>query len=89
MNTVDINFDEIQCSVGKVQRLSTPSYITCRTQCDATRWCWYWNGGNSAVKVWMLYEVQCCYVLEGIEFKTDSNHYEREVPLKGAATWQI
>jgi len=61
VSTVVIDFDKMQCSVGKVQRLSTPSYVTCRTQCDAARWCWYWNSGNSAVKVWMLYEVQCCY----------------------------
>jgi len=57
MNTVVINFDKMQCSAGRVRRLSTPSYVECRTLCDATRWCWYWNGGNSAVKVWMLYEV--------------------------------
>ena len=62
MSAVVIDFDKMQCSVGKVQRLSTPSYVTCRTQCDAARWCWYWNSGNSAAKVWMLYEVQCCYV---------------------------
>jgi hypothetical protein len=29
--------------MGAVQRLTTPSYVICRNETDATRWCWYWN----------------------------------------------
>ena len=69
---VAINFDEMQCSAGRVQRLSTPSYVTSRTECDATRWCWYWNSGNSAVKVWLPYEVcYCCFIGNNICQKTE------------------
>jgi len=57
MNRVNINFNKMECSAGKVQRLSAPSYVTCRTQYDATRWLWYWNCGDFGRKLWVQYEV--------------------------------
>jgi hypothetical protein len=53
-----INFNTMTCTVGDIQRLSTPSSVNCRNKIDATVWQWFWNGGNEYQKLWIKYEVR-------------------------------
>jgi len=54
---ITINFENMDCPIAPIQRLSTPSYVICRNKLDATNWRWYWNCGDKNKKMWLLYEV--------------------------------
>lgn len=52
---IQIDFDQMKSNVGRVQRLTTPSYVNCRDQVDSTIWQWYWNGSLASSGNWIPY----------------------------------